>query len=118
MVTILQILLLYISLYFLIIKCQYNCPLKAPIYNTQKGRCVAEYCTTSQFDDGTCIIANSLAKTRWINNISTISTSYDSRVYPSIAVDSAQNLLLETDEVGNKKLFFSLEKRELKIVLF
>ena len=110
MVTILQILLLYISLYFLIIKCQYNCPLKAPIYNTQKGRCVAEYCTTSQFDDGTCIIANSLAKTRWINNISTISTSYDSRVYPSIAVDSAQNLLLETDEVGNKKLFFSLEK--------
>ena len=110
MVSFLLNLLLYISSYFLIIKCQINCPRNTPIYNTQKRRCVAEYCTQSQFDDGICVITNSLAETKWLNNITTISSSYNSQIFPSIAYDDEQNILLEIDENRNKKIFFSLEK--------
>ena len=109
MVSIFQNILIYISFYFLIIKCKDKCDRHSPIFNTQKGNCFLEYCTQSQFDDGTCIIGNSLAKITWLNSITTISTSSNSEIFPNVAFEgSDQNLILETDIGKNKKLFYSL----------
>ena len=111
MVTIFLNVLIYISFYSLIIKCEDQCPRNKPIYNTLKNDCFLEYCNQSQFDDGTCIIANSYAKTKWINTITTISTSNNSQIFSNIAVDDKnQNMLIETDIDENRKLFFSMEK--------
>ena len=111
MVSIFQSILIYISFYFLIIKCDEHCDRYTPIFNIQKQSCVLEYCTQSQFDDGTCIIANSLAKMKWINSVTTISTSNNPEIFPNVAFEGGdQNLILETDIGENKKLFYSLGK--------
>ena len=114
MVSIIHSLLIYISFYFLTIKCAEDkeCSRDKPIFNTIKQQCVLEYCTQSQFDDGTCVKNNSYSRIKWINSITAISTSNNSEIISNIALDGDnQNLLVETDIDKNKKLFFSLERK-------
>ena len=42
------------------------CPLETPILKS--GNCSLEYCTDQQFATKTCIIANPMVETKWINN--------------------------------------------------
>ena len=91
------------------IKCE-ECPKDYPIFNYKKGTCTLEYCTKSEFDEGICLIANSIIKTQWIYNISILSISDNSQTYSKVAYDDEQNLLFESIIDNDNKLFFSMEK--------
>ena len=91
------------------IKCE-ECPKDHPIFNYKKGICTLECCTKSEYDEGICLIANSIIKTQWINNISILSISDNSQTYSNVAYDDEQNLLFESIIDNNNKLFFSMEK--------
>ena len=111
MASIIKISIFIISLVLIsIIKCEEECPISHPIYNTLIKNCTMEYCTQSQFDEGICIISNSLTKKHWLNSVTVISISNNSNIYPNIAYDEDHNLLLETDINKTNKIFISFEK--------
>ena len=100
---------IHIIFFLFIIKCE-ECPKERPIFNYRKGMCTVEYCTESQFEEGICIIANSIIKTQWINSVYVLSTSDNSQTYSNVAYDDTQNLLFESIIDNDNKLFFSMEK--------
>ena len=100
---------IHIIFFLFIIKCE-ECPKERPIFNYRKGMCTVEYCTESQFEEGICIIANSIIKTQWINSVYVLSMSDNSQTYSNVAYDDTQNLLFESIIDNDNKLFFSMEK--------
>ena len=104
-----QKVVIYIIFSLFIIKCE-ECPKDYPILNYQKGMCTMEYCTKSQFEEGMCIISNSIIKIQWINSVNVLSMSDNSETYSNVAYDDIQNLLFESIIDNDNKLFFSMEK--------
>ena len=109
MVSFFQLLILFITLSSFVIKCE-ECPKDFPIYNTLKGNCSLEYCTESQFEEGICIISNSIIKTQWINSITILSTSNDPQTYSNIGIDTNGNILIQSFIDKNRKIYYSIEK--------
>ena len=104
-----QKVVIYIIFFLFIIKCE-ECPKDYPILNYQKGMCTMEYCTKSQFEEGICVISNSIIKIQWINSVNVLSMSDNSETYSNVAYDDIQNLLFESIIDNDNKLFFSMEK--------
>ena len=100
--------LIYISFFIVIIKCQEECPRETPI--KKGGQCVLEFCSKFDYDEKICTVSNSIIKRQWLNDIKVISTSSDPNMNPNAAVDGVENMLLGADVNKNSKIFFSLEK--------
>ena len=56
---------IFINLFFYSFSTE--CPKESPIF--KNGNCTSIYCEESQFNSGECKINNTIAKTKWLNNI-------------------------------------------------
>ena len=85
-----------------------ECPRDQPI--SISGECKLEYCTKNQFESKYCIINNSYAKTKWINNLIFIGELYFR--YINFATYSEGHLVLETTcyPVNPKRMFFGIKQ--------
>ena len=98
----------FIFLSFIIIKSVISdCSREEPI--SVSGVCKLEYCTQAQYDSKYCIINNTYAKTKWINNLIFIGDLYFR--YINFATYSEGHLVVETTcyPPKAKRMFFGLK---------
>lgn len=91
------------------IKCENECDIEEPIYKKSSNNCILEYCTKEQFDNEECIISNEIIKKQWLNNVIIMSKS-NNPIYPSIGTGTNNDLLFESTNDKNEKIFYSLEE--------
>ena len=107
-VFIMKIINKFIFLSFIIIKSVISdCSREEPI--SVSGVCKLEYCTQAQYDSKYCIINNTYAKTKWINNLIFIGDLYFR--YINFATYSEGHLVVETTcyPPKAKRMFFGLK---------
>ena len=102
---------LFKFLYFLLIIMQIlsnPCERNFPIF--KEGYCMLEYCTNNEFKNQTCILANEIIKTQWLNNIIWIGNN-DFK-YVNLASNSNGDLIIETtsNPSSPERKFYGLKR--------
>lgn len=84
------------------------CERNFPIF--KEGYCMLEYCTNNEFKNQTCILANEIIKTQWLNNIIWIGNN-DFK-YVNLASNSNGDLIIETtsNPSSPERKFYGLKR--------